>query len=135
MRILGIDYGEARIGVAVSDPLGITALPLPFIANDRGALLKLKGLIQKYGIEEIVAGLPRKMSGELGASAEKVKSFCTMLEKELKVRTVFMDERLTTKLVERAYHEAGTSSKKMRKNVDSSSACVILQDHMDSRRT
>ena len=133
-RLLGIDYGEARIGIAVSDPLGITAQPLPFIPNNEDSVKKLKVLLAKYDVKEVVVGLPKRMNGELGISAEKAKEFGARLENELGVRTVFQDERLTTKLVERAYHEAGTSSREMRKNIDSSAASVILQSYMGKQK-
>ena len=132
MRLLGLDFGKARIGVAVSDPLGITAQPLPFIPNDDKASGKLSELIRKYSASTIVLGLPRNLKGELGPSARAAMAFGDRLKKELGVELVYRDERMTTKLVERSYRDAGSSSRDMRKTVDSSAASVILQEYMDS---
>lgn len=134
MRLLGLDYGKARIGVAVSDPLGITAQPLPFVKNDGSAFLKLKEIVSKYEVSNVVLGLPRTLKGDMGIAAQAVAEFGKRLEKELGVEVVFRDERMTTKLVERSYHEALTSSKKMRLSVDSSAASVILQEFMDRQK-
>lgn len=132
MRVLGLDYGKVRIGAAVSDPLGITAQPLLFISNDSSAFSKLGELIKKYGVRVVVLGLPRNMKGEIGPSAQAAMEFGEKLKIELGVEVVYRDERLTTKLVERSYREAMTSSRKMRGKVDSSAASVILQEYMDS---
>jgi len=132
MRLIGLDWGTSRIGISVSDPLGTTALPLPFIKNDMGLIPNLKALISEYGIGEIIVGLPKRMNGTLGPSAESVKAFCGSLEKELDIKISLWDERLTTKLAEKSFREAGISAKESRKLIDSSSASVMLQSYLDS---
>jgi putative holliday junction resolvase len=134
MRILGLDWGTVRIGVAVSDPLGISALPIDNIANDKNTLKNINLLIERYEISEIVLGLPKKMNGELGAAAENVMRFCDLLKTELSLNIVLWDERMTTKIADKAYAEAGISSKNRRSIIDSSAASIMLESYMDHKK-
>ncbi len=138
MRILGIDYGEKRIGVAVSDPLGITAQGVAAIGKgdtfdqDRRELTRI---IKKYGgVDEIVVGLPRTLEGKIGLQAEKVLVFVEALKKEFKLNIATWDERLTTAEAERMLISAGLSREKRKKVIDKSAAANILQSYLDRRR-
>jgi putative Holliday junction resolvase len=134
MRLLGLDWGEIRIGVSVSDPLGMTALPLSYIKNDKNCIAELKDLIEKYDIGEIVVGLPKTLKGDLGVAASKVIGFCDVLKKQLDIKVSLWDERLTTKMARASLVGAGVSREKMKQSIDSYSASVMLQSSMDSRK-
>ena len=138
MRILGLDYGTRRIGVAVSDPLGLIAQGIAVLGKGEtfaDDLRELKRIIKKYdGVDEIVVGLPKRMSGEIGLAAEKVLVFVAELQKEFKLNIVTWDERLTTVMAERALIEAGLSREKRKKVIDQSAAANILQGYLDSKR-
>ncbi len=138
MRIIGIDFGDKRIGIAISDPLGIIAQGVAVIG--KGATFaedvkELKKIMKKYeSINEIVVGLPKTMSGEIGIAAEKVLKFVEALKTAFRIPIVTWDERLTTVQAQRALTEAGLSSKKQRKVIDKSAAFFILQNYLDSRK-
>lgn len=132
MRIIGLDWGEARIGVAVSDPLGISAQPLEHMENNDKIFMGIKALVEKFEAEEIVVGLPRMMDGSFGIAATKVEKFCATLSKDIDIKITLWDERLTTRMAERSLAGSGISRKKARKTIDSSSASLILQSYMDS---
>lgn len=132
MRILGIDWGESKVGMAISDPLGITAQPLPYIMNDRSMFVQLKAIIEKFGIEIILLGYPRQMSGKEGIAASKVRSFGENIKKETDLPLKMWDERLTTKMAEKSLINAGMSREKRKELVDSISASMMLQSYMDS---
>lgn len=135
MRILGIDYGEKRIGIAVSDPLRITAQGVAVIgkgASFDDDIREIKKIIKKYeGIEEIVVGLPKTLSGKIGPSAEKALSFVEALKNEFKLKISTWDERLSTAESERFLIEAGVSRENRKKVIDKSAAAVILRSYLD----
>jgi putative Holliday junction resolvase len=133
MRQIGLDWGEARIGVAVSDPLGITALPVISLENNGQFFEKLKELIAQYGAEEIVLGLPKQMNGELGIAAEKVKEFSMKLMSEIPVKVTLWDERLTTKIAQGSFRSSGASRKKTKSFIDAAAAGIMLQSFIDSK--
>ena len=138
MRILGIDYGDKRIGVAISDPLGIMAQGIAMIGKGETFepdIREIKRLIKKYdGVEEIVVGLPKTMAGEIGVQAEKVMTFVNELKKEFKINIVTWDERLTTIEAERGLIEAGLSREKRKKVIDKTAAAAILQSYLDRKK-
>lgn len=134
MRKIGLDWGEARIGVAVSDPLYITAQRLPFIHNDEGFIPKLNDMIEQYGADEIILGLPRQMNGKAGIAASKVIAFREKIKDRVPIKITLWDERLSTKIAQRSFAEAGASIRTRKNNVDSAAACVILQSFMDSQK-
>ncbi len=138
MRILGIDYGDKRIGIAISDPLGLTAQGVAVIGKGETFeedVKELKKIIKKFeGIDEILVGLPKTLSGEIGFQAEKVLKFAENLKTAFKIPINTWDERLTTVQAERTLIEAGLSGKKRRKIVDKSAAAYILQSYLDSKR-
>lgn len=132
MRIIGIDYGDARIGVAVSDPLGITAQGVGTVKNkgEQKTLAELKKIIEEFSPEKIVIGLPKNMDGSLGFRAEATYSFAELLKTVYGGEIVFWDERLTTVGASR-YLNATNTVKASRKNViDTLSACLILEGYM-----
>lgn len=135
MRILGIDYGTKRIGIAVSDPLGITAQAVTVISKGKNYeqdLYKLKEVIKDLGgVDEIVVGLPKTLAGEIGTQAKIVLEFVEALKKEFKVST--WDERLTTVEAEKTLISAGLSREKRKKVIDKSAATFILQSYLDSK--
>jgi putative Holliday junction resolvase len=133
MRILAIDYGSQRIGLALSDPTGTLAKPLPFLPAKADSKLarEIADLVKKEQAELILLGLPRHMNGELGEAAEKVKTFSAVLEKATPVKIKFVDERLTTVQASRQLHESGKDTRKQRGQIDSAAAAVLLQGYLD----
>lgn len=131
VRILGIDYGEKRIGVAVSDPLGLIAQPLTYVEK----IEDLKGIISNYpDIEEIIVGLPKSLSGEIKEAAKKVLSFIENLEKQVNLPIKTWDERLTTAAMQKSLIAQGVSRKKRKQVIDQSAAAYLLQGYLDSQR-
>jgi len=131
VRIIGIDYGEKRIGIAISDPLGITAQPAAVISN----ISELKAIVGQYeGIDEIVVGLPKTMKGELGIQAEKVLKFVEELKNAFQIPIKTWDERLTTSAVTKTLIAGGLSRKKRKKVIDKSAAAFMLQGYLDAKR-
>ncbi|NQT29679.1 MAG: Holliday junction resolvase RuvX [Candidatus Saganbacteria bacterium] len=138
MRTLAIDYGEKRLGIAISDSLGITAQPLAVIergASFDGDVGYLSKIIEKYpDLGEIVVGLPKTMKGEIGIQAKKVQEFVEALREVLKLSIVTFDERLTTAEAEKSLISAGLSRKKRKKVIDKSAAALILRNYLDTKR-
>ena len=134
-RLVGIDVGDKRIGVAVSDGLGLTAQPVGTIARvgiakDVDALV---ALVASYEIECFVAGLPLEMSGSEGHQASRVRKFCDALAARTSIRVVYQDERMTTVQSERMLIESGMRREKRRGVVDKLAATLILQAFLDAR--
>lgn len=139
LRILGLDYGEKRIGVAISDPLGVTAQPVTVIEKKDSFeqdLAEINQIIDRYpSVKEIVVGLPKSMNGEIGIQAQKTLDFVKALESSLKIKITTWDERLTTVEAERMLISAGLSRQKRKKVIDKSAAALILQNYLDSKQT
>lgn len=136
MRILGLDYGSSRIGVAVSDPHNLIARGIGTIKREnlKKDLEKIKGLVKEYEVGQIVLGLPQNIDGSFGKQAEKVKDFAKDLGKELKLPLAFQDERLTTWQAQRNLQEMGIKFKKGKKKLDQMAAAIILQDYLGKRK-
>jgi len=138
MRILGIDFGDKRIGVAISDPLGLTAQAVAVIGKGDDYdhdIRELKKIIHKYeGVDEIIVGLPKTMAGDIGRQAQKVLEFVGALKKSFNLKVDTWDERLTTVEAERTLISAGLSRQKRKQVIDRSAAAYILQGYLDSRR-
>lgn len=137
MRILGLDYGSKTVGVAVSDPLGLTAQPVETIWRKqenklRRTLARIEELIAEYGVEKIVVGLPKNMNNTMGERAEKSLEFKETLEKRTGLPVVMWDERLTTAAAERMLMEAGVRREHRKEHLDSIAAVFILQGYLDS---
>ena len=135
-RTLGIDFGTRRIGLALSDPTGTLASPLPFLENTGipEVIAKLEELVQSHGIKIIVVGLPRNMDGTYGLSAERVRDFISKIQPQFSAKIVAQDERLTTAQACRDLSQIGLNQKELRKKVDSASASLILQQFLDRNR-
>jgi putative Holliday junction resolvase len=138
MRILGLDCGDKRIGVALSDPLGITAQAVAVIGKGKtfeDDVREIKRIIRKYdGVNEIVVGLPKTMAGLVGPQAEKVLAFVEVLKKEFKLNIITWDERLTTVENEKNLIRAGVSREKRKKVIDKLAAATILQSYLDCKK-
>ncbi len=132
-RVLGVDFGRARIGVAISDELGMLAHPLETIPGARidAAAQRVAELAREKKVERIVLGLPRHMNGELGAAAEEATAFAEKLRKLLPCPVVMWDERLTTTAANRALRESGRKTRHTRQVVDQVAAQMILQGYLD----
>jgi putative Holliday junction resolvase len=132
-RWLGVDYGDVRIGLALSDELALLAHPAVTLANDGSAAAAIRELVAKKGVTGIVIGVPRNMNGTFGPSADKAKKFGEELRKLLpEQRFVFWDERLTTVEAQRLLHGAGKNIKKSRPVIDQVAAQILLQSYLDS---
>ncbi|MDO4271343.1 MAG: Holliday junction resolvase RuvX [Eubacteriales bacterium] len=136
MRILGIDYGDARTGLSVSDPTGFLAGSPSVISewNREKLVDKLVSFIEKEKIEEIVLGHPKNMDGTVGERARKCEELAAELEERTGVPVVLWDERRTTVAAHDILHQAGKKSKQHRKNVDAVAATLILQGYLDFKR-
>ncbi len=138
MRILGLDYGSKTVGVAISDPLGITAQSLETIWRERENKLRktyarIEELIQEYGVDRIVLGLPKHMNNDIGDRAEKSLEFGEMLRKRTGLEVVMLDERLTTVEAERTLIENGVKKEDRKQHIDKIAAVFILQKYLDTK--
>ncbi|HEV3511359.1 MAG TPA: Holliday junction resolvase RuvX [Candidatus Sulfotelmatobacter sp.] len=133
--MLGLDVGLRRVGVAISDPLGITAQGLDTLQrkNKRYDLQHLNRIIREYDVKEIVVGLPLRMSGAEGVQAEKIQAFAEDLRKHFKLPVHLWDERLTSAEANRVLRQTGLSIEKRGQAVDRMAAILILQGWMESR--
>jgi putative Holliday junction resolvase len=133
MRILAIDYGSTRIGLALSDPTGTLARPLPFIPAKADAKLarEIAALVEKEHVELILLGLPRHMNGALGEAATLVQAFAAILGQATPIRIKLIDERLSTVQASRQLQEAGKNTRAQRGRIDSEAAAVLLQGYLD----
>lgn len=134
MRVLGIDYGDARVGVSVSDPLGITAQGLKTIKNTgiRKLLEELNNIIKNYNPDIIVIGMPKNMDGSLGDRADKTMEFKERLKGIYSGSIEFWDERLTTVSAVKTLNQTNTRGKKRKESVDTIAAMLILQGYLDN---
>jgi putative Holliday junction resolvase len=134
-RILGLDVGSRRIGVAVSDPLGITAQGLETLQrrNKRYDFESLRRVIREYDVREIVVGLPLRMSGAEGIQSDKMQAFAEELRKRFRLPVHLWDERLTSAEANRLLRETELSIEKRGKAVDRMAAILILQGWMEHR--
>ena len=135
MRILGIDWGERRVGVAISDPAEILAVPLCTceVQSERSAVNEVVRLCKENDVEMIVVGLPINMDGTKGPIAAKAEAFAERLKKSANLPVELWDERLSTAQAERALIAADVSSAKRKQVRDKIAAQVILQAFLDSR--
>lgn len=135
MRILGLDYGDRRIGVAVSDIFGWTAQGVDVIVRKRDDedLQRIAEIVQAHEIGEIVLGLPKNMNGTIGPRGEICMAFAQTLHDFLNLPVHLWDERLTTVSAERTLIEADVSRKKRKQVVDKMAATLILQNFLDSK--
>ncbi|MBQ8971024.1 MAG: Holliday junction resolvase RuvX [Lachnospiraceae bacterium] len=137
MRILGLDYGSKTVGVAVSDPLMLTAQGVEIIRREREDKLRrtyarIEELVKEYEAEKIVIGFPKNMNNTEGERCKKVSEFGSNVERRTGLPIVLWDERLTTVSADRSMEESGVKDKK--KYVDEIAAMFILQNYLDSIR-
>ena len=137
MRIMGIDYGEKRFGIALSDPLGITAQGLPTIERTsiQEDIKKIINILQEKEVEEIVLGLPKHLNNTLGDKAKEVLNFIDTLKKHINIPIKTFDERFSTVRANRAMLEGDLSRKKRKERVDTIAAQLILQGYLDMIKT
>ncbi len=136
MRILGLDYGSKTVGVAISDPLGVTARGVETICRKeenklRRTLARIEELVREYDVERIVIGLPVHMNGDAGERAERSKEFGGMLARRTGLDVVYRDERLTTVEAEQTLTENKVRRENRKAYIDQIAAVFILQDYLD----
>lgn len=134
MRILGLDIGDRRLGVAISDPEEIIASPLTVLIrdNDSATIDAIVQLVDQYNVKRIVVGLPYSLDGSLGAQASKVKDFVDKLALSTSAGIELRDERLSTVAVERLLRGTGNKKAREKSRLDSAAAAFILQGYLDS---
>ena len=134
-RILGLDVGARRIGIAVSDPLGLTAQGLATLErrNRRYDDSELRRVIRQHEVSEIVVGNPLRMSGQTGAQAEKMAAFATHIEREFSLPVHLWDERLSTAEAHRLLDETNIRDSRRKEVIDKMAAVLILQSFLDAR--
>ena len=133
MRILAIDHGSKRIGIAVSDELKMIATPLEYIPAEPFAdfLGRLKEILRDKEVELILIGMPRNMDGTYGPAAQKVDAFIGVLKNSVTAPIKTWDERLTSTMANRAMAQAGVRRDKRKENVDRMAAAILLQSYLD----
>jgi putative Holliday junction resolvase len=138
MRSLGLDVGDKRIGIALSDTLGILASPLFLLEHkdNESDIASILEIVKQYQVERIIVGLPRSMNGTIGPQAEKVKAFGDLLAGQSPVPVEYRDERLTTVSAMRMLEEAGTKrvAKGKKPRYDAEAAAIILQSFLNESR-
>ena len=133
-RALGIDLGDARVGVATTDDLGMLAHPLETIqVRSTDVQKRILELAEKRKTEIIVVGMPRNMDGSFGPAAEKTKEFIAALRGRTTCQVVHWDERLTTVSAQRSLHEAGKNARAQKAIIDQVAAQILLQSWLDSQ--
>ena len=136
MRIMGLDYGSKTVGVAVSDPLGLTAQGIEIVRRKsenklRQTLARIEEIAKEYSVEKIVLGFPKHMNNDIGERAEKSLEFKEMLERRTGLPVVMWDERLTTVEAGRTMMETGIRRENRKEYVDMIAAVFILQGYLD----
>lgn len=134
-RVMGVDFGDSRTGVALSDPLWTLASPLQCVKGGmKGTAEQIATLILEHNVGIVVVGLPKNMDGTEGFRAERVKAFCEMLQTLTTAKIETYDERLSTVEAYRMMDLTGTFGKKRKENIDILSAKIILQDWLDREK-
>jgi len=136
-RILAIDYGRKRIGLALSDELGITAQPLQTLMhkNRRDDVRRLRDICRAHGVARILVGHPVHITGEAGEMADEASRFAARLRKELGIEVELADERLTSWEAENTMAEFGSSRQRKNASVDAVAAAILLREYLDKMRT
>jgi putative Holliday junction resolvase len=135
MRTLALDHGKKRIGVAISDEMGIIAQPLEFLDAQplQGFLTRLKDIVDRRQVGEILVGIPRNMNGTYGPAAEKAREFVERLKEAFAIPVKTWDERLTSVQANRFLIETGMRREKRKTKVDQTAAAILLQSYLDSQ--
>lgn len=133
-RLLGLDMGGRRIGVAVSDEMGTIASPVAMVPRGPGDAAAIRALAEKYGAVRLIAGLPVGLSGREGPQAAEVRAYTDAIAHDVGLPLDYWDERLSTSIAERSLIASGTRREKRREQVDAVAAAVILQGYLDHQR-
>src|SRR5437868_4259907 len=133
MRVLAIDHGTKRMGLAISDELGVIAQPLEFVLAEpfAGFLSRLKEVIQQKQVELLLVGMPRNMDGSYGPAALKVQEFVAVLKESVAIPIKTWDERLTSAQANRYLIQANVRRDKRKEKVDQTAAAILLQSYLD----
>ncbi|MGC1481160.1 MAG: Holliday junction resolvase RuvX [Chthoniobacterales bacterium] len=132
-RTLGVDHGDARVGLALSDELNFLAHPLETIdVKKTSPIRRIREIVDSQNVGTIVVGLPRNMDGSHGPAAEKVTAFVEKLRSSIRCKVVTSDERLSTVAAQRNLRESGRKAHQQRAVIDQAAAQIILQTHLDS---
>ncbi len=134
--VLGIDHGEARIGLAITDPVGIMAHPLETIqVKTTDPIERIMALVKQRQVKQLVLGLPLRMDGSEGTAAEKIRAFGVELAEKIDLPLHYMDESLTTVAAAEKLHQAGKNAKKQKSIIDQAAAVEILTNWLDQHST
>ncbi len=136
MRIMGLDYGDKTVGVAISDEMLLTAQPKETIKRERPGKLRqtyarIEELIREYDVETVVVGLPKKMDNEEGDRCQKSREFGEQLERRTGLEVIYQDERLTTMAADAVLEEGGVRKENRKEYIDKLAASLILQGYLD----
>ncbi len=136
MRIMGLDYGDKTVGVAISDEMLLTAQPKETIKRERPGKLRqtyarIEELIREYEVERIVVGLPKKLDNVEGERCEKSRAFGEQLERRTGLEVIYQDERLTTMAADAVLEEGGVRKENRKEHIDKLAASLILQGYLD----
>ena len=139
-RILGLDYGTKTVGVAISDPLLLTAQEFETITRERASalrhtLVRIKEICEEYQVEKIILGYPRNMDDSEGFRCEDTIEFKKLLEKRVDIPIELVDERLTTVYADEILEESGVAKCDRKKYIDQIAAAIILQDYLDNKKS
>lgn len=132
-RVLGIDHGDVRIGIALSDETAFLASALCTVDSTRAGLARIFALIEEHHVDKVVVGLPRNMDGSFGSATEKVRTFIEKLKTGTGIPVVEWDERLSTVSAHHVLREAGFDGKRRKGLVDKVAAQIILQNYLDAQ--
>jgi putative Holliday junction resolvase len=132
-RLLGIDYGDVRIGVAISDPLGLTAQPVGTIQNSPTAITEIQTIIHEKKVTKVIVGLPKNQHGDDSKKAASVRSFADKLMADLNIEMEFVDERFSTVAVSRHLISMDIKRQKRKSVIDTQAAMFILQGVLDRK--
>ncbi len=139
MRVMGLDYGDKTVGVAISDELLITAQPIETVERERTNKLRktyqrIEALIDEYEVEKIVLGRPLNMNGTEGDRVELTEAFAEELSRRTGLEIIWMDERLTTVEANRILEETGVAHSARKEHIDKMAAAIILQTYLDTQK-
>ena len=137
MRILGLDYGDKTVGVAVTDELGFTAQPVTTVVRERSSKLRktyqeLEKIIEQYSVEKIVVGMPYNMDGSEGERTEKTRAFISELSRRTGLEIIEVDERLTTVEADEVLQDMGVPASERKAYIDKIAAAIILKSYLST---
>ncbi len=133
-RVLGLDIGSKRIGVAVSDETGFLATAVATVQRGKGDRAEFRALIERWQPSRLVSGLPTGMSGREGPQAADTRVYAEQLARDFKIELDYYDERLSSVMAERAMIDSGMSKSRRKENIDAVAAAIMLQGYLDNQR-